>query len=84
MEKSMLSVLQWNLTLPTLHNFLARFRKAAGIFKDDIKVSMQMLGSTTDTVMLRSFVIHAFAGLVLASSSEPQPATVGVGLAARA
>ncbi len=30
MEKLMLNTLQFNLTLPTSHNFLARFIKAAG------------------------------------------------------
>ena len=34
MEKIMLNTLKFNLTVPTPHNFLARFLKAAGTDKD--------------------------------------------------
>lgn len=35
MEKLMLNTLQFNLTLPTTHNFLARFMQAAGCSHDN-------------------------------------------------
>jgi len=37
MEKNMLAVLQYDLTVPTCYLFTARFRKAAGVL-DDLKV----------------------------------------------